>query len=361
MNADERLAELRARIDAIDAQLLEAISERAKLAQAIAEVKGAEGGDGACYRPEREAQVLRRVIARNPGPLSNEEAARLIREVMSACLALEEPLRVAYLGPAGTFTEAAALKHFGHSVSAVPVAAIDEVFREVEAGGCHYGVVPVENSIEGVVTHTLDSFAQSPLKICGEVELRIHHHLLGQQSNLAGVARVYAHSQALAQCRRWLDGNLLGAERIPVSSNAEGALRATRENDAAAIASQAAAERYALRKIAANIEDEPDNTTRFLVLGRRAAGRSGDDKTSLLFATPNRPGALYEILGCFAQAGLSLSKIESRPSRSGMWEYMFFVDVEGHVEDERLERAMNEVRSRAAVLKHLGSYPRAVI
>jgi chorismate mutase / prephenate dehydratase len=357
----DTLPGLRERIDAVDGQLLELLSERARLAARVAAVKQAEGGNGSFYRPEREAQVLRGILARNPGPLPDEEVGRLFREVMSACLALEQPLTVAYLGPVGTWTEAAAYKHFGHSVATRSAASIDEVFREVEAGGCAYGVVPVENSIEGVVNHTLDNFADSPLLICGEVELRIHHCLLGQVEALGEARRLYGHPQALAQCRRWVDSYLPGVERVPVSSNAEGARRAAEEAGAVAIASQAAAERYGLRVLAASIEDEPDNTTRFLVIGRHETGPSGQDKTSLLFATPNRPGALKDILDCFSDAGISLSRIESRPSRRAMWEYLFYVDLDGHANEPHVARALAAVETRATLVKRLGSYPQAVL
>jgi chorismate mutase/prephenate dehydratase len=355
------LLTLRECIDAVDGQLLELISERARLATRVAEVKLAEGNGGSFYRPEREAQVLRGILERNPGPLPDEEVGRLFREIMSACLALEQPLTVAYLGPAGTWTEAAASKHFGHSVTMRAAASIAEVFREVEAGGCAFGVVPVENSIEGVVTHTLDNFADSPLVICGEVELRIRHCLLGRVPALGSARRLYGHPQALAQCRRWVDGHLPGIERSPMPSNAEGARRAAEEEGAVAIASEAAAAHYDLNVLAAGIEDEPDNTTRFLVIGRQASGPSGDDKTSLIFATPNRPGALRDILDCFARAGISLSRIESRPSRRAMWEYLFYVDLDGHASNPSVASALADIEARATLVKRLGSYPRAVL
>lgn len=356
---EARLAALRARIDDIDDRLLELFSQRAATAREVSEAKGplTDGADR--YRPEREAQVLRRVVAANPGPLPDGEVARLFREVMSVCLALQQQLRVAYLGPEGTFTQAAALKHFGHSVLTAAMGAIDEVFREVEAGACHYGVVPVENSLEGVVTYTLDNFVHSSLRICGEVGLRIHHHLLSKAPALGAVARVYAHQQALAQCRRWLDAQLPRVERVAVSSNAEAARRSVAEPGAAAIAGQAAAEIYGLAKLASNIEDQPDNTTRFLVIGRQAAPVSGDDKTSLVFSTANRPGALCHALSAFAEGGISMTKIESRPSRREMWEYLFFVDILGHADDPPVARALERVAAQSSMLKLLGSYPRA--
>ena len=363
MTEQDPLKPIRERIDAIDAELLQLISERARCAQEVARIKrAAEPGEAVeFYRPEREAQILRKILEQNPGPLSGEEMARLFREVMSACLALEQPLNIAFLGPEGTFTQAAAYKHFGHSVSTTPLAAIDEVFREVESGVCPYGVVPIENSTEGVVNHTLDVFMESPLKICGEVELRIHHHLLGRDQPLEAIERVYSHQQSLAQCREWLDANLPRAERITVSSNAEAARRAAKEQGAAAIAGETAAELYELRMLSRNIEDHPDNTTRFLVIGRQSVMPSGNDKTSLLVSTANKPGSLYRMLEPLARSGVSMTRIESRPSHCVNWEYVFFFDVEGHVEEPKLKAALKELRAEADMVKVLGSYPKAVL
>jgi chorismate mutase/prephenate dehydratase len=362
MTNDEQLNVLRARIDGLDDQILKMISQRARLAKEVAQAKGAnQDNNGGFYRPEREAQVLRRIIDKNAGPLSDEEMARLFREIMSACLALEQRLNVAYLGPEGTFTHAAALKHFGHSVQTSAMNSIDDVFREVEAGDCQYGVVPVENSIEGVINHTLDLFMNSPLTICGEVELRIHHYLLSKETTLAALTRVYAHPQALAQCRRWLSHHLPKVGQLAVGSNAEAARRVAQEPGTAAIASEAAAAIYGLGSLASNIEDEADNTTRFLVIGHQSIPQSGDDKTSLIFSTPNKPGALYTMLTPFAEHGISMMRIESRPSRRGMWDYSFFVDIEGHAEDARVAAALKQLKERASMLKLLGSYPRAVL
>ncbi|ADE15707.1 chorismate mutase [Nitrosococcus halophilus Nc 4] len=361
MDDSQQLQQVRARIDALDEQIQRLLNERAELARQTAQIKQAAGLGENCFRPEREAEILRRVIARNPGPLSGQEMARLFREIMSACLALETPLMIAYLGPEGTFTEAAALKHFGHSVKTRPLIAIDEIFREVEAGTAHYGVVPVENSTEGAVTHTLDQFLISPLQICGEVELRIHHHLLSRSKTLAEVNRLYAHQQTLAQCRGWLDAHLAGCERIPVSSNAEAARRAGNEPDCAAIASDRAREIYGLQALAINIEDEPGNTTRFLVIGSQAVVPSGNDKTSLLLSGPNRSGLLYDLLRPLADNEISMTRLESRPSRRKLWEYVFFIDVEGHVDDPKVATALAALKDQASFLKLLGSYPRAVI
>jgi chorismate mutase/prephenate dehydratase len=359
MNDRQTLEEIRARIDAVDRELMELISRRAALAQEVARVKTAAGDDGSFYRPEREAQVLRRVLEQNKGPLSSEELARLFREIMSACLALEQVLNIAYLGPEGTFTQTAALKHFGHSVNTIAQPGIDQVFREVEAGACQFGVVPIENSIEGVVNHTLDMLMNSPLTICGEVELRIHQHLMTKASGVSAVRRVFSHQQSLAQCRRWLDTHLPAAERLPVSSNAEAARRAAGDAESAAVAGEAAADCYELPILARNIEDEPDNTTRFLVLGRYNPPPSGNDKTSILFSTPNRPGALYEVLKCFYQNNVNLTRIESRPSRRGMWDYVFFVDMDGHAKDAAIAAAIRDIEQASAIVKLLGSYPRS--
>ncbi|MDX1594995.1 MAG: prephenate dehydratase [Gammaproteobacteria bacterium] len=358
----KRLAAIRDQIDGIDDRILALINERAACAQEVASIKRATEGETHFYRPEREAQVLRRVLANSQGPLHNEEMARLFREIMSACLALEEPLTIAYLGPEGTFTQAAALKHFGHAVKTLALPAIDVVFREVEAGDAQYGVVPVENSTEGVINHTLDMFMTSPLKISGEVEIRIHQHLIGRPGvDLETVETVYSHQQSLAQCREWLDANLPRAERVPISSNAE-AVRLARENPrAVAVAGETAAEIYGLELLARNIEDEPDNTTRFLIIGKQSVPPSGHDKTSLLVSTANKPGALYRLLEPLARNDVSMTRIESRPSRRGMWDYVFFVDIAGHAEEENVRRAFAELSADSSLFKVLGSYPIAVL
>jgi len=355
-----RLRTLRDRIDQLDIKIQQMISERAGCAQEIAAIKQ-DAGDGNFYRPEREMDVLRRVIARNTGPLSGEEMARLFREIMSACLALEEPMKIAFLGPEGTFTQAAALKHFGHSVSTLPMTTIADVFREVESGAAHFGVVPIENSTEGVINHTLDMFMNSPLRICGEVELRIHHHLLARKKSLKGVKRVLSHQQSLAQCREWLDANLPTVERVAVASNAEAARLASRDAKAVAIAGSSAAEIYGLQVLVSNIEDEPDNTTRFLIIGTLDPLPSGDDKTSLLISGPNRSGSLMGLLAPLARHKINMSRIESRPSRRGLWEYVFFVDIDGHVQDPRVSKALAELEKGTTAIKWLGSYPKAVL
>jgi len=361
MNEADRLQALREQIDSLDRHIQTLIAERARCAQQVGAIKQASGATGNFYRPEREAQVLRRVIEANRGPLSNEAMARLFREIMSACLALEEPLRIAFLGPEGTFTQAAALKHFGKSIHSIPLRAIDEVFREVEASSADYGVVPVENSTEGVVNHTLDMFLQSPLRICGEVQMRINHHLITCAADLQAIRRIYSHRQSLAQCREWLDANLPRVEQIEVGSNGEAARRVRDEPDAAAIAGQCAADIYALPTLVRNIEDEPNNTTRFLIIGTQPIQPSGDDKTALLVASLNRPGALFKLLEPLARHDVSMSRIESRPSRRGMWDYVFFIDLDGHAQDEPVARALAELSEQASLFRVLGSYPKGVL
>lgn len=359
---------LRDRIDSIDSQIQSLINERAQCAQKVAEVKLAEQGDEAVvfYRPEREAQVLRRVMDRNQGPLGNEEMAKIFRQIMSSCLALEKPMRIAFLGPEGTFTQQAALKHFGKSIVSAPMAAIDEVFREVESGAANYGVVPVENSTEGVVNHTLDSFRGSNLKICGEVEVRIHHHLLvAANIDVDHITHVYSHQQSLAQCRAWLDRYWPHVERVAVSSNAEAARMVAEASKAgksvAAIAGEIACELYGLVKVSANIEDRPDNTTRFLIVGNQDVPASGKDKTSLLISAKNHPGALYHLLAAFERHSVDMTRLETRPSLASRWDYVFYIDFIGHHQDEACRLVIEELRSTASEVKVLGSYPVAVL
>ncbi len=344
----------RSAIDALDRELLRLLSERARHAQAIGALK-----NGPAYRPEREAQVLRHVQVNNPGPLSDAAVGRVFREVMSACLALEQKLSVAYLGPAGTFSHAAVTRHFGDAVAAEPCASIDEVFRAAEAGRADYAIVPVENSTEGVVGRTLDLMCQTPLTIVGEIKLRIRQSLLARGVGLEAVTRVYSHAQSLAQCVQWLARNLPAAARVAVASNAEAARLAAAEHGAAAIAADAAAAIYGLDIVAAHIEDEPNNTTRFWVLGAHAVPPSGKDETSLVMAAQNKPGAMVALLEPFARHGVSMSRLESRPARTGLWEYLFFVDLEGHQDDPAVAAALADLRHKAPFLKLLGSYPAA--
>lgn len=364
-NSDEadRLAELRDRIDSLDADILRLLNERARCALEVADVKRNETGDSApiYYRPEREAQVLRHIIELNEGPLTNEKVAQVYRQIMSACLALEQPLQIAYLGPEGTFTQLAALKQFGHSVIGLPMVTVDDVFREVATETCNYGVVPVENSTEGVISHTLDNFLDSSLRICGEVELRVHHHLMaGEGTAETDIKRIYSHQQTFAQCRRWLDGHFPRIPRIAVTSNAEAAKRVLEEDDAAAIAGEIAAETYGLKILARKIEDESDNTTRFIVVGREDVGPSGNDKTSIMISTQNQPGALYKLLEPFHRCNIDLTSIITRPSKTSTWSYVFFIDFAGHYEDDNVRQALSEIDREALDVKWLGSYPKAI-
>jgi chorismate mutase / prephenate dehydratase len=356
------LDEVRAQIDSIDEKIQGLINDRARLAQLVGISKTRDGRTVDFYRPEREAQVLRMARERNNGPLRDEEVLRLFREIMSACLAQQEPLKVAFLGPEGTFTQTAVLSHFGHSVRALPLASIDEVFHEVEAANADFGVVPIENSTEGTVNHTLDRFLLSPLKICGEVELRIHHNLMGLMNSLGRIVRICSHPQSLAQCRVWLDEHLPNVEQVPVSSNAEGARRARDEKGTAAIAGQTAAEVYGLKVLAAEIEDRSDNTTRFLVLGRKLFTPSGEDRTTLLVSVSHTdaPGALSRLLEPLARYRISMSRIESRPSHRRKWDYVFFIDFEGHADEPHVAKALTELKKRSSLFRILGSYPRAV-
>ena len=356
----KELSTVRGEIDAIDAELLELLNRRARCAQKVGEIKTVHGDAGFIYRPEREAQVLRRVQQLNNGPLPDDSVTRFFREIMSACLSLERPLGVAFLGPLGTFSESAATKHFGHAARLLPQTSIDDVFREVEASHADYAVVPVENSTEGAIGRTLDLLMTSPLKVCGEVVLRIHQHLLSKEASLESIAKVYSHAQSLAQCHEWLNRSLPNAQRISVGSNAQAAQLAASEPGTAALAGEAASERYGLPIMASNVEDEPNNTTRFVVLGRQDAGPSGRDKTSLIMSAPNRTGSLCELLAPMSDAGVSMTRLESRPARHTLWEYVFYVDIEGHRDDPAVAKALAELGRRAANLKVLGSYPVAV-
>ena len=353
-DAQAELGRRRDAIDALDRELLKLLNERAREAQAIGALKA-----GGAYRPEREAQVLRALESRNTGPLSNEAVTGVFRQVMSACLALEQKLSIAYLGPAGTFSHAAVARHFGDFVQAEPYASIDEVFRAAESGQTDYAVVPVENSTEGAVGRTLDLMCQTELTVVGEIKLRVGQHLLSRARELGEITRVYSHAQSLAQCAQWLLRHLPSVPRVPASSNAEAARLAALEPTSAAIAGETASVIYGLPSLVAHIEDEPNNTTRFWVVGRQAVARSGRDETSLVMSAHNRPGAVHALLEPFAKHGVSMTRLESRPARTGLWEYLFFVDVEGHRDDAPVAAALDELRQRAPFLKLLGSYPAA--
>jgi chorismate mutase/prephenate dehydratase len=372
MEKPEELLEVRKEIDTLDQEIQTLINRRARCAQQVADIKmaaveaahgvGEEAPEVQFYRPEREAQVLRRIMERNEGPLPAANVAHIFREVMSACLALEKPLEVAYLGPEGTFTQAAAIKHFGHAATCQPLATIAEVFSQVENGQCHFGVVPVENSTEGMVSHTLDNFLDSPLKICGEVELRIQHYLLAAPLvTEEKVTKICAHEQALAQCRLFLDKHWPSIPQEAVSSNGEAARMAAEEPGVAAIAGDMAAELYQLEKLASHIEDSADNTTRFLIIGREETDPSGCDKTSVVVSSRNKPGALFSLLEPFHKNGVSLTRIDTRPSRTETWAYVFFIEFEGHVRDDNISTILRTLEEQSILLKPLGSYPRAVM
>lgn len=352
----EKLNQLREQIDRLDDELLKIVNQRAALAQQIGHLKL----NSVVLRPEREAQVLRRVQESNAGPLSNKAVAQLFTEIMSQCRALEAPLTIAYLGPEGTFTEAAALKRFGSAIKELSCATIDEVFSAVQSGAAHYGMAPVENSTEGAIGRTLDLLMQSPLQVCGEVLLPIHQCLLSQRCELSAVKTVYSHPQSLGQCQGWLNAHLPHAARIPVASNAEAARMASENAHSVAIAGSQAAAHFGLKICMENIEDDANNTTRFLVLGNQQVAPSGNDKTSLVMSAANRPGAVHDLLVPLAKNGVSMTKLESRPARSGLWEYVFYVDIEGHQADAKVAAALAELKQVAAFVKVLGSYPVAV-
>ncbi len=352
----DELKKYREQIDHIDDELLRLFSERAKLAQQIGHAKG----NGAVLRPEREAQVLQRLTQANGGPLSAQAVTQLFTEVMSQCRALEAPLRVAYLGPHGTFSEAAVFQRFGQAAEGVPADSIDGVFAAVESGAANYGLVPVENSTEGAVGRTLDLLLNSNLKICGEVLLQVHQCLMSNENELSLIRKVYSHPQSFGQCQNWLHAHLPHAERITASSNADAARLAAEESYAAAVAGVQAAGHFKLKLLAQNIEDDARNTTRFLVIGKQDVAPSGKDRTSLVMSAQNRPGAVHDLLVPLAQNGVSMTKLESRPSGTGLWEYVFYVDIEGHQSDAKVAAALAQLKQIAAFVKVLGSYPVAV-
>lgn len=355
---NDPLKPLRAAIDEVDRRLVELLNERARLAQRVGQVKQADGSP--VYRPEREAEVLRNAAAASTGPLSEAALLAVFREVVSACRALERPLRVAYLGPSGTFSELALLKQFGASVESVACPSIDEVFRAAEAGGVDFAIAPVENSTEGSITRTLDLLLATGLSIVAEVSLPVNHHLLTRDGTMRAATRICAHAQSLAQCVNWLNQHHPALERQAVASNAEAARLAATDPTVAAIAGEVAATRYELQPVARNIQDDPANRTRFLVLGRQRTVPSGRDKTSLILAVPNRAGAVHDMLTPLARHGVSMTRFESRPAKTGAWEYYFYVDVEGHEREPAVARALDELRAECAFYKSLGSYPVAV-
>jgi chorismate mutase/prephenate dehydratase len=356
-NDDQRLAPLRAQIDAIDQELLELLSKRAKAAQEVGHIKNESSAP--IFRPERESQVIQNVLQKNPGPLLADGLASIWREIMSACRALESKQTIAYLGPTGTFSEQAAHQFFGQSIDGLPCASLDEVFKAVEKGAATFGVVPVENSSEGAVSRTLDLLLESPLQISGEVVLPIRHHLLTKHGSLDGVKTVCAHAQALAQCQQWLSVHAPQLHRQAVSSNAEAARMASQDPSIAAIAGEPAQLTYGLQIVSAQIQDDPNNRTRFVVIGQYACQPCGQDQTSLVLSVANQPGAVHHLLGPLAKHGVSMTRFESRPARKGSWEYHFYIDIDGHASDSKVSTAIAELKTIAAFYKNLGSYPRA--
>ena len=361
MVEEDKLGSLRNEIDAIDDELLELLNRRASITKSVGDLKREAGGRIEYYRPDREAKILNRLKNANEGPLTGKTVVGLMREIISVCLSLEKVLKVAYLGPEGTYTHAALREHFGTAIESVSCKDISEVFKLVEADRSEYGVVPIENSSGGSVNETLDCLSATKAKIIGEVTIPIRHQLLSKAENLASILKIYAHEQALLQCSVWLRENLSGIELIRASSNAAAAKKAEEDKKAAAIASMDAAEIYSLEVLASNIEDSVGNSTRFLVLGRELPGSTGADRTSVMFSTSNVAGALYGLLEVLAQAGISMSRIESRPSGEGLWDYMFFVDFLGHTDDPSVGNAIVKMKSKCHIFKILGSYPRSVL
>ena len=355
---NDKLLPLREQIDAIDAQILELLSRRGKIAQEVGHVKAETNAP--VFRPEREAQVLRGVAERNPGPLKDRDVQTIFREIMSSCRALEKRVTVAYLGPSGTFSEQAVYQQFGSAIETLPCVSIDEVFRATEAGTADFGVVPVENSSEGAINRTLDLLLGTTTVISGEISIPVHHSLMTRTGSMDGVTVVCAHSQALAQCQVWLNLHHPGIERRAVASNAEAAILASQDPTVAAIASEMAGEQYQLGVVQAHIQDDPHNRTRFAVIGSLETGPSGRDHTAIVLAVPNKAGAVYNLLAPLAKHGVSMTRFESRPARIGTWEYYFYVDIEGHVRDAAVARALDELKDNAAFFKVLGSYPQSL-
>jgi chorismate mutase/prephenate dehydratase len=357
---NEKLTKLREKIDAVDESIQQLLNERAQLALDVGKIKRTTEKDNIFYRPEREAKILQKIMERNSGPFSNKQIASIFRNILTACLNLQQQNKVAYLGPEGTYSQSAVFKHFGEETLTLPAPTIERVFREVEADNAYYGVVPIENSSTGIINTTLDILMTSPLKICGEIILPIHHHLLAMKDNLNGVQRVYAHEQSFLQCRQWLEQYLPKVETVQVSSNGLAAKQASMEENAAAIASDFAAQQYGLKILASNIEDNSRNETRFLILGNQRVAKSGNDKTSLLIATPHFPGALLELLKPFADNNVNITLLESRPYRDQNWSYLFFIDIDGHQEDLPVMRTLEQLTQKSELLNILGSYPKVI-
>ncbi|MCC7005788.1 MAG: prephenate dehydratase [Ottowia sp.] len=353
----QQLAPLREQVNALDLQLIRLLNERASVAQQIGAIK--QQHDVPVFHPQREAQVIAGLQEVNLGPLSNASVAVIWGEIMSACRGLEAVLSVAYLGPAGTFSEGAAQRYFGHAITGMPCVSLDEVFRSVEVGQASYGVVPIENSSEGAVSRTLDLLLHSPLHMSGELAMLIDHHLLSKTGNMEGVTVVRGHAQALAQCQRWLSINYPKLERQAVASNAQAALLAAEDASSAAIAGDAAARCYGLHAVCSHIQDDPHNRTRFIIIGKSVVPVTGCDQTSLILSVPNCAGAVHRMLAPLAEHGVSMTRFESRPVRNGTWEYYFYLDIEGHQDDGNVALALQALRQQSAFYKLLGSYPRS--
>ncbi len=355
----EDIKKIRNKIDSLDKEILELLNERANQAIKISKEKKKIDNSDNFYSPEREAQVINTIKKINSGPLTDDSIIKIYREIMSSCLSLEAPLKVSYLGPEGTYTQIAAKNHFGASVLSVSKSSVEEVFMSVERRETHYGVVPVENSTQGIVSSTLDMFMKSSLKISGEIEMLIHHNVLSKCKVLSDIKKIYAHPQSFSQCKEWLDKNLPNCEKINSASNADAALVISKEKNSAAIASDSAAEIYSLNILAKNIEDNHNNSTRFLVIGDRNTEPSGKDKTSIIVSTKNNSGALYDLLEPLSKYKVSMTRIESRPSRHNNWEYIFYLDLDGHIKDNSLKKANDEIKKKASLYRFLGSYPAA--
>jgi chorismate mutase/prephenate dehydratase len=354
---EKQLQDLRRQIDALDDQILDMLNRRAEVVIAVGKTK--QDNRGAYFVPSREASIFDRLIANNPGPFPEEGVRRVYREIISASLSLEQPLKVAFLGPQATYTHVAAMKQFGLSAQLVPLKSISSIFDEVSRGRASYGVVPVENSNEGVVSHTLDMFMSADLKIIAEILLPISHDLLNLSGQISDVRKVISHPQAIGQCRSWLEENLVDIPLVDASSTASAAQQAAEDASVAAIASEAAASLYGLRVVKHSIEDNLNNFTRFLVIGSEMQGPCGQDKTSIMFSVKDQAGVLYHMLEPFSKRNINLAKIESRPTKGKAWEYIFFLDMVGHVQDQNIAEAVEELRSYCQFLKVLGSYPRA--
>ncbi len=358
MKQSPQLKKYRKQIDQTDLAILRLLNQRGRSAQAIGQIKRKAGSS--FHVPEREINLLNNLRKQNPGPLNNQAIDAIYREIMSACLALEEPLTVAYLGPEATFTHLAAIRKFGISSQFLPQMTLRQVFEEVANARVDYGIVPIENSTEGVVTHTLDLFTEFTLHICGEIQVEVHHNILAKQKNLKQVRMVYSHPHALAQCRQWLEQHLPHAKTEPVESTAKAAEIAAKKKTAAAIASSYAATLYGLSVLRKNIEDHPNNFTRFLVIGRKPTSPTGHDKTSIMFSVKDKPGVLFRLLQPLAMQKINLSKIESRPMKKKAWEYVFFIDLDGHIDDPHVARALEKMEKECSFLQILGSYPKEV-